>query len=299
MRALCAIVLLTGCASVDESLAPPLPEGRRLTIDGSGIFVRQTGEGPDVVLLHGLGDSSVGWHRIEPALVEAGFRVTVWDALGAGRSDKPEDGSYRLDAHLSRLERVLDRLGVERAALVGHSLGGSLALMFAQRRPERTTALALIDPGAYRDGVLEDTWFWDVPLLAEIVLGLVTDEFLVDYGLAQNYHDPDRIPEAVRAMYFREARRPGTVDALIMQERELMPEDPDAWEAGHRKVEAPALILWGEHDALVPVAQGERLAREMPRAELLVLRGLAHSPHLEAPDRVLERLLPFLRDRAR
>jgi pimeloyl-ACP methyl ester carboxylesterase len=286
------VLLLTGCRSIDPSPAPPPREERT----DDGLFVRQSGAGPDVVLLHGLGDSSVGWRRIEPALVEAGFRVTVWDALGAGQSEKPAHGDYRLEAHLARLERTLAWFGVGRAAVVGHSLGGSLALMFAQRHPDRVRALALIDAAAYRQGALEDRRFWDVPLLADIVLGLITDEFLVDFGLRQNFHHPERISEELRAIYLREARRPGAVRALILQERQLMPDDPAAWEAGHRTVAAPTLILWGEHDRLVPRAQGERLAREMPRARLVVLADLAHSPQLEAPERVLERLIPFLKD---
>jgi len=95
------------------------------------VFVRSRGDGPHLVLLHGLGDSSVGWRKVEGALRDAGFRVTVWDALGAGRSEKPGDGDYGLVAHAERLAQVLDRIGAKRVTLVGHSLGGALALLLA------------------------------------------------------------------------------------------------------------------------------------------------------------------------
>jgi pimeloyl-ACP methyl ester carboxylesterase len=265
-----------------------------LEVDGQSMFVRQSGAGPDIVLLHGLGDSSLGWQYLERPLVEAGYRVTVWDALGAGRSAKPADGDYSLAAHLCRLERVFDLVDIDRSIVVGHSLGGSLALAFAHAHPERTTALCLIDPAAYREGALGGRWFWDVPLVAEAVLGVMSTEMLVDFGLGQNFGDRERIPSDLRKLYIREAKRDQVVGALIRQERQLVPDDAEAWEAGHRSIRAPTLILWGEKDALVPVAQGLRLQREIAGAELVVFPDLAHSPQLEDPQAVLRYLLPFL-----
>ena len=93
-------------------------EGLVPTPSGS-LFVRSRGEGPHLVLLHGLGDSSVGWRKVEGGLRGGGFRVTVWDALGAGRSEKPLNGDYRLVAHVERLGTVLDRLGLPDEAAVG------------------------------------------------------------------------------------------------------------------------------------------------------------------------------------
>ena len=296
---LLVLACLAGCATTDLSDLPELPSGQSVTVDGESIFVRQSGAGPDVVLLHGLGDSSLGWQFLEGPLVEAGYRVTVWDALGAGRSAKPRAGDYSLVAHLRRLEGVLDQLAVERAHVVGHSLGGSLALAFAHAHPDRTAALCLIDPAAYREGVLTGRWLWDVPLLAEIVLGVLSTEMLVDIGLRQNFVDAAGIPSGLRKLYLREALREAVIAALIRQERQLVPEDAAAWEARHRTIVVPTLVLWGEQDALVPVAQGHRLVRDIAGAELVVLPHLAHSPQLEDPATVLRHVLPFLEARSR
>jgi pimeloyl-ACP methyl ester carboxylesterase len=130
--------------------------------------------------------------------------------------------------------------------------------------------------------------------LAEVALGLLTAEMLVDFGLKQNFADAAAIPAELRKLYIREARRDAMISALIRQERQLIPDDPEAWEAGHRTIRAPTLVLWGANDALVPVAQGQRLAREIVGAVLVVLPGLAHSPQLEQPAAVLAHLLPFL-----
>ncbi len=292
--ALVACTLLAGCATTDLSDLPAPPPGRSLAIEGELIFVRQSGIGPDVVLLHRLGDSSLGWQYLEGPLVAAGYRVTVWDALGAGRSTKPADGDYSLAGHRRRLATTLDALSIERATLVGHSLGGSLALGFARMHPERTTALCLIAPAAYREGALDGRWFWDTPWLAEIVLGVLSKEMIVDFGMKQNFADRTQIPAELRKLYLREARRDGVLRALMCQERQLLPDDPEAWENGHRTIRAPTRLLFGAHDALVPVAQGHRLVREMANAHLTVLDDLAHSPQLEAPAVVLAHLLQFL-----
>ena len=96
-------------------------------------------------------------------------------------------------------------------------------------------------------------------------------------------------------MYLREARRDGAVATLIAQERQLVPSNPEEWEQGHRTIQQPTLIVWGGEDKLVPLAQGARLAGDIHNATLVVLAGVGHSPHLEAPQMVLHSVLPFLK----
>ncbi len=287
------LLSLMGCCATKTTRVEPLPPGGVLRVGGHKLFFRQTGTGPDVVLLHGLGDSSLGWQFIEPALVQAGYRVTVWDALGAGRSDKPS-GDYSIQAHVQRLERMLDALGIERAVLVGHSLGGTVALRMAEEHPERVVALCLIDPGAYRAGAMGGRWFWKTPLLAEAVLGLLPSRTLTALALERNFHNRAAISTELKRACLREARRAGAVAALIAQERQLVPRDPEKWEQAHRALHQRVLILWGREDRLVSPAQGTRLAKDIKRSALVVLPGVGHSAPLEAPQLVLDRMLPFL-----
>ena len=275
---------------------PELPPGRVLAVEGHKLFVRQSGAGPNVVLLHGLGDSSIGWQFVEPALLQAGYRVTVWDALGAGRSDKPRDGDYSIQAHVRRLDKVLDALGIKQAVIVGHSLGGSVALRFVEQHPEKVQALCLIDAAAYRAGPMGGRWFWTTPLLAEAVLGLLPTSALAKFGLNQNFHNHAAISKELACMYLREARRHGAIASLVAQERQLVPRNPEAWEQAHRTIQKRTLILWGREDKLVPVAQGRLLAGDIHNSTLAVFPGVGHSPHLEAPQKVLDQLLPFLKE---
>jgi pimeloyl-ACP methyl ester carboxylesterase len=243
-----------------------------------------------------MGDSSIGWQFIEPALVQAGYRITVWDALGAGRSDKPLDGDYSIQAHVRRLDKMLDALGIKQAVIVGHSLGGSVALKFVEQHPEKVQALCLIDAAAYRAGAMGGRWFWTTPLLAEAVLGLLPASAVTEVGLEQNFHNHAAISKEIESMYLREARRDGAIAALVAQERQLVPRNPEEWEQAHRTIQKRTLILWGREDKLVPLAQGTRLSGDIRSSTLVVLAGVGHSPHLEAPQKVLDQLLPFLKE---
>jgi pimeloyl-ACP methyl ester carboxylesterase len=290
------LLTLVGCRSVNKTQAPALAPGRVLEIGGEQLFVRQTGTGPDVVLLHGLADSSIGWQFIEPGLVQAGYRVTTWDALGRGRSGKPAKGDYSIPAHVKRLEKMVDILGIREAVFVGHSLGGAEALLFAARNPERVRALCLIDPAAYRAGVEHGRWFWTTPLVAETVLGFISSQTYVRIVLNRNFHDRTAISRLIEASYLREARRPRATAALIAQERQLAPKEAENWKQANCSVGAPTLILWGQQDEVLPSAQGQRLAEDIPGSSLVVFPSVGHSPLLEAPSLVLEQLLPFLKE---
>jgi pimeloyl-ACP methyl ester carboxylesterase len=118
----------------------------------SRLAVHDEGSGQPIVLLHGMGDSSLGWRQTKEALLADHYRVIAWDALGAGDSPKPRDGDYSLHAHVARLEELLAERQLTDLVLVGHSLGGSTALVYTQKHPERISKLVLINPAAYREG---------------------------------------------------------------------------------------------------------------------------------------------------
>jgi pimeloyl-ACP methyl ester carboxylesterase len=296
LRAL--LLVLFGCGETpiaeDQRLSPWQAVSRFIEVEGDVIHVAQLGSGRDVVLLHGLGDSSVGWRYVAPEIAARGYRVSAWDALGAGRSDKPPAADLTLPAHARRLLRTLDCMGIDKAVLVGHSLGGGLALLAAQMAPARFDALVLLQPAAYPEAAAGDRWFWDTPLLADIVIGLLPTSYIARYGLEQNFADPTRIPPALVGLYREEARRPGAIDAFKNQERQLLFPDMETWLRGYAHVRCPVLILWAQNDCLLPPGDGARLASAIPGARLVAIPNCGHSPHLDAPAAVLGEVGPFL-----
>ncbi len=282
-----------------ESVSDPVVRERTVATDSGTLFVRTGGSGPDIVLLHGLGDSSVGWRKIEQPLRDSGFRVTVWDALGAGRSERPDPGDYHLASHVDRLGAVLDDLGIRRAHVIGNSLGGTMALLFAQAHPERVSSLVLINPAAYPEGGTTPDWFWETPGLAETVLGEVPTEWIARLALYLHFGDPFRVTEEDVQIYAAEAQRNRAVEGLILQERQLYPDDVviARWVEGHKKIAAPTLILWGTSDRILSIDQAHRLEGDLPDAKLILLEGVGHVAQLEVPKRVLAEAVLFLRKR--
>jgi pimeloyl-ACP methyl ester carboxylesterase len=271
--------------------------GRSIKIEEPArLAVHDEGNGQAIVLLHGMGDSSLGWRQTSEALLADQYRVIAWDALGAGDSPKPRDGDYSLRAHVARLEDILAEKELHDVVLVGHSLGGSMALVYTQQHPERVSKLVLVNPAAYREGAMKRRWIWDTPLLADVALGLAPRSMIVGKAMQLNFHNEELVTEEVKSAYLAEAKKPGTIRAFISQQRQLLPPDIDEIEQGYRHIEVPTLILWGNEDEILPVTQAERLAEDLPDARLVVLQQVGHSPHLEAPDRVAEEIVSFVLD---
>ncbi len=271
---------------------------REVEVDGLKIHYVEAGSGPAVFLVHGMGDCAIGWrHQLEP-LAEAGYRAIAWDMMGAGLSDKPVEREYSMPAMAELLEKFRARLGIERAALVGSSYGGGVALLQARMRPNRVRALVGVDPACYADGVGSYTRLFSNPWFNRLLYPLVPARLLVRIGLGQCVPDLAVIGREVFEEYVREAKRPGAKSAFARFEQDVMPEDPAPFEAGHRDIRVPTLVLWGRGDRVLPLQHGERLAREIPGARLAVLEA-EHIPHVERAEESNRLLLPFLREHLR
>ena len=131
-------------------------------------------------------------------------------------------------------------------------------------------------------------------MLADVLLALLPAQTITAFGLKQSF-GPHPVAPELKAMYLREARRPRAIAALKAQERQLVPANPEAWERAHEQVRCPTLILWGENDKLVPLAQAMKLQSAITTSGLVVFPAVGHSPQIEEPARVLAQLLPFLR----
>ncbi len=264
-------------------------------VDGLRIHFVEAGTGEPVFLLHGMGDCAIGWRGQLETLAGEGFSAIAWDMAGAGLSDKPLDRAVSIPAMRALFDAFRERLGVKRAILVGSSYGGAIALLQARMRPETVRALVLIDPACYADPEVTDharlfqaRWFTD------LVYPLIPAGWLARFGIRQCVGSLDALPAGLLEEYEEEARRPGVKESFVRLEQQVVPADPRAFEEGHREIRAPTLVLWGRNDRLLPLRHGERLAREIPGAELVVLDA-GHIAHLERPEETNRILLAFLR----
>jgi pimeloyl-ACP methyl ester carboxylesterase len=239
------------------------PVKRRYSQVGSGtIYTEISGSGQPLILVHGLGGSTRWWARNVPALARS-CRVYVLDLLGFGRS---RGQRFVLRDAAGLLVHWMDQLGLARASIVGHSMGGFIAAYIAAQFPERVERLVLVDAAALPLERLDLRHAW------RIVRGL------------------PHLPLTLLPVLCTDALRAGPV-TLSKALRELLSMDirPDL-----ARIEAPTLILWGEHDATLPVAVGRRLHAHLPQAAFLVIAGAGHQPMWECPTAFNQAVLQFL-----
>jgi pimeloyl-ACP methyl ester carboxylesterase len=301
------VAVLVLLASVLASLAlldrPPVAPGAWLasaslearyeTVDGRRLRYVRAGSGPAVVLVHGFGSSIYTWKDLIAPLA-ARHDVVALDLPGFGQSDQPADLSF--EDFPRAVVGLMDRLSLERAALVGNSMGGASAVVVAARHPERVSSLVLIDAAGFN---LADADRPGIVRLAGSSLGALLSalpgkRLVVEAALRQVFHDDRRVtPERV-SEYLAAARRPGTFAALRSLAASLEGRGALVVESLPR-VEARTLVVWGAEDRWIPPAHAERFVAAIRGARRVVISGCGHVPQEEAPEEVARLLLEFLK----
>jgi len=255
-------------------------------------YVEIAGQGPDLVLLHGLGASSFSW-RHNRAFLSRQFRVITPDLPGHGRSPAPLDADYRTESLLQSLLDFLDWHGIETLALGGNSLGGGLSLLLAQAQPARVSALALLAPAAALTRVPCAFLPLRLPVLGYAAATLL-GPWLLPWFMRLVYCRPKRlIPEAMAgyAPPYRDRRRRLAL-RQVCRALEIRPLAEIA--ALLRGLTQPTVLIWGERDLILPPAQGRWMAAHLPQAEFHFLPEVGHAPQEEAPGLVNKIIIDFL-----
>jgi pimeloyl-ACP methyl ester carboxylesterase len=268
-------------------------------LGGRRVAYRTGGSGPLLVLIHGITSNSATWDRVLPKLARR-HTVLAPDMLGHGRSDKRR-GDYSIAAHANTLRDLLDELGHERATLVGHSLGGGVALQFAYQYPGRAQNLVLVAPGGFGREVSVLLRAASIPGSGPVLAlaawrpiveaGTLLTHALGRFGLHGNT-DLEEIGRAYAMLADRASRRAfihtlrGVVDYEGQRVSAL-----DRIDAG---AQTPALIVWGEKDRVVPAEQGKRVHELLPHTELSIFGGAGHFPHRDDPSQFVRAVDEFL-----
>jgi pimeloyl-ACP methyl ester carboxylesterase len=274
-------------------------EIRHLALHGHRVAYRQAGSGPVVVLVHGITSNSATWQRVMPYLARR-FTVIAPDLLGHGESAKPK-GDYSLGAYASGLRDLLVALGHDRATFVGHSLGGGIAMQLAYQFPERCERLVLVDSGGLgrdvslllRSATLPGSEFV-LPLLAATRLlnvGRATGGLLSRLGLRAGT-DIEEIARGHATLADSETRGAfvQTLRSVVEPGGQRVDASDRLYLAGH----IPFLLIWGEHDSIIPVAHGLRAHRQVAGSHLEVFANSGHFPQLDEPEKFLDVLIDFM-----
>ncbi|MDQ1509428.1 MAG: hypothetical protein QOG50_1272 [Actinomycetota bacterium] len=272
---------------------------RHIEIHGHRVGYRAGGSGPVIVLVHGMAGSSATWRYVLPALAEH-FTVVAPDLVGHGESEKPR-GDYSLGAFASGIRDLMLALGHERATLVGQSLGGGVAMQFAYQFPERSERLVLVSSGGLGDEVNLLLRLLALPG-AEFVLQLGCNDWVHDAGVNVagwlshvGLHAGRHVSEVWEG--YGSLADAETRTAFMHTLRSVVDVGGQRVSAADRlylAAEMPTLIMWGDHDRIIPVSQGHAAHETMPGSRLEIFEGAGHFPHCEDPERFGRVLVDFM-----
>jgi pimeloyl-ACP methyl ester carboxylesterase len=281
--------------------AVPTVERVEVSLHGHRVNFTIAGQGPPVVLIHGVAGRAAQWDQIVTVLGKT-HTVVAPDLLGHGDSAKPR-GDYSLGAHASGIRDLLVGLNIERASVVGHSLGGGIAMQFAYQFPERSERLVLVSSGGLglqvspllRAATLPGSEFV-LPLLAHarvLEAASIVPRILGRIGL-RTRPDLNEIARGYQSLSNAEAR-----NAFIHTLRSVIDPTGQRINASDRLYLAsqmPTLIVWGSRDRIIPVAHAQPAHEGMPGSRLELFHQAGHFPHLDEPLRFAQTLEDFFAD---
>lgn len=272
-------------AAFAQATAQPAaaPVARTATVYGAKIHYVEAGSGPAVILLHGLGADSSSWGQTIAPLA-AKFRVLAPDQIGFGRSDKPML-NYRVATLVDFLDAFMKQLGIERASLVGNSLGGFTAAAYALAHPEKVDRLVLVDAAGF--ALPKDS---DPRLLGALNPSTREQAKLL---LSMVFYNKQMASDAAADSIL--TRRVTAGDGYTIQRFiDSIVRGEDLLDGKLGGIKQPTLITWGREDLLTPMWMAERFKKEIAGSELLVFDKCGHVPQLEKAAEFNAAVLKFL-----
>ena len=284
-RFLAALLVVCGLAVSATAQAPAAGvQDKYATVFGAKIHYLEAGSGPPVILLHGLGGDASNWASTIGPLSQK-YRVIVPDQIGFGKSDKPLI-NYRVGTLVDFLDGFYKELKLDRASLVGNSLGGWTVAAFAIAHPAKVDRLVLVDAAGFSiTGDLDPKVLNGLnPSTRDAVKQMLP---LVFYNTQMFASDI-----AVDAFF---ARRVGAGDGYTIQRFiDSISRGEDVLDKRLGSVKAPTLVLWGREDGLTPLAMGERFKKEISGSQLFIIEKCGHVPQLEKAAEFNTALMKFL-----
>jgi pimeloyl-ACP methyl ester carboxylesterase len=259
------------------------PVEKEIAIFGQKINYVEAGSGPTVILLHGLGSSSQAW-QVNIAPLAEKFHVLVPDQIGFGKSAKPLV-NYRIRTYVDFLDQFCKQLKIDRATLVGASMGGWIAASFTAAFPDRVDKLVLVDAAGYAPPKTLDpqTLYGLNPTTREGMKALVAKVFH-----SKLFQTDAAIDAAIAA---RLAAGDGyTINSIT----ESVIRGEDFIDATVKTIKRPTLIIWGREDGLTPLTDGERFSKDIPGSKFVVFDQCGHAPNFEKAAEFNSALMKFL-----
>jgi pimeloyl-ACP methyl ester carboxylesterase len=263
---------------------------RLVDVNGVSTYVVDAGEGPPVLLIHGYGDTADGWRRVIPGLLDR-HRVIAIDVPPFGRSADPH-APRLIDFYKPFFPQLLDVLEIERTTVIGHSLGGAIALHLTLERPELVERLGLVAPAGL--GKAPPWWWyaltgygrvWKTALsVPSPITPVLIRQGLTRFLDSRLFHDPRQMRETIEHLVSMHGS-PRDFDRLLAAGRCCIDSYTGTLLEDSAAIEVPKWMVWGRHDGLVPSEHASAFGSLHPDALVHVFEDCGHYPHMELPSR--------------
>jgi len=269
---------------------------QHVLVDGVRLAYRDRGEGEPVVFVHGTPSYSYEWRHVVPTVEAAGHRVITYDLLGYGASERPLGRDTSVGAQTELLVGLLDALGLQGASLVTHDIGGAIGQRIAVLHPQRVRRLVLIDSVSY-DSWPSETWREIIRTRLDEHAAMPAEEFedMLTRQLTMTVADGSRMTgDDLRAFLAPHRTALGRVSFFEHQVRHYDSRYTEELTGRLGEIAVPVRILWGQQDRWQPTSYAQRLAADIPHAELVVVPDAGHFLMEDDPARVTREVLDFL-----
>jgi pimeloyl-ACP methyl ester carboxylesterase len=254
-------------------------EEKQILVDGLKTNYKITGEGKDILILHGWGASSDSWLEVQKMLADKGYRVIVPDFSGFGKSITPLS-PWGIKEYADFISKFIDKLNLEKIILIGHSFGGRISIRLTLLCPEKIEKLILCNSAGIKPkpGIKTSLVF----VVAKIFNASLSPKYFA------------KIREPIRKNFYRFLRKKDYLKAEgVMKEvmKKVLKEDLKPELPGIKK---ETLIVWGDKDKMVPLNYAYTFKNKIKDSKLEIMQGIGHSPHLEKPTELVKIILKFI-----
>ena len=268
-------------------------DGKFVQIDSKKIRYIDAGSGMPLVFIHGFGSSIFSWRKnLGP--ISKHYRVCAPDLPGFGYSDKPLDADYTIESYADFIIQLMDKLQIKKAVLVGHSLGGGIALVASLKYPSRVQSLILLDTEAYPITPPLMLTVAKLPGIRSIIHRAI-GEWVIRISLKRSYYDhgliTDRLVDEYYQPFLTENGKAAPIKVLQAMDFEKLKELPRRY----RHIRKKALIIWGKEDRISRVHLAHKLKRDLRYSKLKIIPASGHLVQEEKPDVVNRAILNFVR----
>ncbi|MBI3799019.1 MAG: alpha/beta hydrolase [Deltaproteobacteria bacterium] len=255
------------------------------------------GCGHPLLFLHGFGTNTHSWRYLVGTL-STSHQTIALDLKGFGASPKPLDAAYSIYDQAALVREFILQHDLWDITLIGHSFGGAVALAtlfyFSEEERRRISRLILIDALAYRQDLPVFISILTTPILGFAALNLLPNTWQAKFCLMYAYHDSSKITDDTVALYATPLNTPGAQHALTQTAYQLLPIDANKLSDQYKQINFPVLIIWGQHDHIIPLEAAHRLNKDIPNSELVILKESGHMPFEEQPQETLSAMVKFL-----